>query len=79
MAGCFLDPAAFVGAADQAARNRSATVISAHLADQIINVVTVIAPDQYAAAAVARAVFRRAQAPGPATAWHRRRGAVNVP
>jgi hypothetical protein len=40
----------------QAARNRSATVISAHLADKIINVVTVIALDGYAAAAVARAI-----------------------
>jgi hypothetical protein len=50
------DPAAFVAAADQAARNRSASFISAHLADKIINVVTVTAPDQYVAAAVARAV-----------------------
>jgi hypothetical protein len=31
-------------------------VISAHLADKIITVVTVTAPDQYAAVAVARAV-----------------------
>ncbi len=51
------DPAAFVAAADQAARNRSATFISAHLADKIISVVTVTAPDRYAAVAVARAVI----------------------
>ena len=49
------DPAAFAAAADQAARRRSATIISAHLADTIISVVTVVAPDRYAAVAVARA------------------------
>ena len=50
------DPAAFTAAADQAARNRSASFISAHLADKIISVVTVMAPDRYAAVAVARAI-----------------------
>jgi hypothetical protein len=50
------DPAAFAAAATQAAWNRSASVISAHLADTIISVVTVTAPDRYAAVAVARAV-----------------------
>ena len=43
-------------AADRAAWRRSASVVSAHLADRIISVVTVTAPDQYAAVAVARAV-----------------------
>jgi len=50
------DPAAFTVAADQAAWRRSASVISAHLAGKIISVVTVTAPDRYAAVAVARAV-----------------------
>jgi Na+-transporting methylmalonyl-CoA/oxaloacetate decarboxylase beta subunit len=50
------DPAAFAVAADQAAWGRSASIISAHLADKIISVVTVAAPDRYAAVAVARAV-----------------------
>ena len=50
------DPATFAVAADRAAWGRSASIISAHLADKIISVVTVMAPDRYAAAAVARAV-----------------------
>jgi rhamnogalacturonyl hydrolase YesR len=50
------DPAAFAVAADQAAWARSASIISVHLADKIISVVTVTAPDRYAAVAVARAV-----------------------
>ena len=50
------DPAAFAAAAEQAAWSRSASIISAHLADKIISVVTVVAPDRYAAVAVARAV-----------------------
>ena len=50
------DPAAFAVAADQAAWSRSASIISVHLADTIISVVTVTAPDRYAAVAVARAV-----------------------
>jgi len=54
--GSLPDPAAFAAAADQAAWSRSASIISAHLADKIISVVTVTAPDQYAAVAVARAV-----------------------
>ena len=49
-------PAAFTEAANRAAWSRSASIISAHLADRIINIVTVIAPDRYAAVAVARAV-----------------------
>jgi len=51
-----LDLAAFAVAADQAAWRRSASIISAHLANGIISVVTVTAPDRYAAVAVARAV-----------------------
>ena len=49
-------PAAFAAAAEQAAWRRSASVISAYLADRIISVVTVTAPGRYAAVAVARAV-----------------------
>jgi hypothetical protein len=54
--GYLPDPAAFAAAADQAAWARSASIVSAHLADKIISVVTVTAPDQYTATAVARAV-----------------------
>ena len=50
------DPAAFAAAADRAAWRRSASIISAHLAGKIISVVTVTAPDRYAAVTVARAV-----------------------
>jgi hypothetical protein len=50
------DPAAFAAAADQAAWGRSASIMSAHLADKIISIVTVTAPDRYAAEAVAKAV-----------------------
>jgi hypothetical protein len=50
------DPAAFAAAASRAAWSRSASIISAHLADKIISVVTVTAPDRYPAVAVARAV-----------------------
>jgi hypothetical protein len=49
-------PAALTMVAEQAAWGRSASIISAHLADKIISVVTVTAPDRYAAVAVARAV-----------------------
>jgi hypothetical protein len=50
------DPAAFAAAADQVAWGRSASIVSAHLTDKIISVVTVTAPHRYAAVAVARAV-----------------------
>jgi hypothetical protein len=50
------DPAAFTAAANRAAWSRSASIVSAHLADKIISIVTVTAPDRYAAVAVARAV-----------------------
>jgi hypothetical protein len=52
--------AAFAAAAEQAAWRRSASIINAHLADKIISVVTVTAPDRYAAAAIARAVVSHA-------------------
>jgi hypothetical protein len=55
-AGSSPGPAAFAAAADQAAWRRSASIISAHVAGKIINVVTVTAPGRYAAVAVARAV-----------------------
>jgi hypothetical protein len=48
-------PAAFTAAAEDAARGRSASIISAHLADKVIGIVTVTAPDRSAAVAVARA------------------------
>jgi hypothetical protein len=35
---------------------RSASIVSAHLADKVISIVTVTTPDRYAAVAVARAV-----------------------
>jgi hypothetical protein len=54
--GYLPDPAAFAAAAGHAARRRSASIISAHLADRLISIVTVTAPDRYAAVAVARAV-----------------------
>jgi hypothetical protein len=50
------DPAAFTAAADHAAWCRSASIMSAHLANKIISIVTVTAPDRYAAEVVARAV-----------------------
>jgi hypothetical protein len=62
------DPVTFAVAADQAASRRSASIISVHLADTIINVVTVTAPERSAALAVARAVVSDAlklQAPSP--------------
>lgn len=62
------DPVTFAVAADQAASRRFASIISVHMADTIINVVTVTAPGRYAALAVARAVVSDAlklQAPSP--------------
>ena len=40
----------------RAAMRRSASIVSTHIADRIIGIVTVYAPDRYAAMAVARAV-----------------------
>jgi hypothetical protein len=47
----------FAQAADEAAWRRSASIVSAHTNDRIISIVTVHAPDPYAAEAVARAVI----------------------
>lgn len=57
------DPVTFAVGADQAASRRSASIVSVHTADTIINVVTVQAPDRYAALAVARAVVSDALKP----------------
>jgi hypothetical protein len=62
------DPVTFAVAADREASRRFASIISVHMADTIINVVTVTAPSRYAALAVARAVVSDAlklQAPSP--------------
>ena len=64
------DPISFAVAADEAAWRRSASIVSAHTSDGIINIVTVHAPDRYAAEAVARAVVsdalkRQAASAGP--------------
>ena len=50
------DPVSFAVAADEAAWRRSASIVSAHMADRIISIVTVYAPDRFAAVVVARAV-----------------------
>jgi len=50
------NPAEFAVAAQQAASARSASMVSAHTASQIVSVVTVLAADQPAAVAVALAV-----------------------
>ena len=50
------DLAEFAVAADEAAWRRSASIVSVHLADRIISIVTVYSPDRYAAVAIARAV-----------------------
>jgi hypothetical protein len=62
------DPVTFAVAADQAASRRFASITSVHMADTIINVVTVTAPGRYAALAIARAVVSDAlKAPGSLT------------
>lgn len=50
------DPISFAVAAGEAAWRRSASIVSAHTSDRIISIVTVHAPDRYAAEVVARAV-----------------------
>jgi hypothetical protein len=66
--GALPDLAAFAVAADEAAWCRSASIVSAHLDDRIISIVTVYAPDRHAAVTVARAVvsdaLSRMAAPG---------------
>ena len=49
-------PADFAVAAERAASARAASIVSAHTASQIVSIVTVLAVDQPAAAAVALAV-----------------------
>jgi hypothetical protein len=51
--GTLPDPAEFAVAAEQAASSRTASVMSAHTAEQIISIVTVEASDRPAAVAVA--------------------------
>lgn len=58
--GYLPDPAEFAVAAEQAASNRAASVVSAHTAEQIISVVTVQTADRSAAVAVALAVVSEA-------------------
>ena len=62
------DPLAFAVAADEAAWRRSANIVSAHTDDRIISIVTVHAPDRYAAVTVARAVVSDALRHGAASA-----------
>ena len=57
------DPVAFAVAADEAAWRRSASIVSAHMDDRIISIVTVHAPNRYAAVTVARAVVSDALGP----------------
>ena len=61
------NPAEFAVAAEQAASARTATIVSAYTASQIISIATVLAADQPAAVAVALAVvsdaLRRPVAP----------------
>jgi hypothetical protein len=76
------DPASFAVAADRAAWRRSASIVSAYTADQIITVVTVHAPGQYAALAVARAVIAdalRHQVASPSHPAGEARGRATVP
>jgi hypothetical protein len=74
------DPVSFAAAAGRAAWRRSASIVSAHTADQLISVVTVHAPGRYVAEAVARAVVSDAlkhQGPTPGQhAGEARRGAA---
>jgi len=59
------DPAEFAVAAEQAASNRNASVMSAHTAENIISIVTVQTADRPAAVAVALATrIRSAKASG---------------
>jgi hypothetical protein len=58
--GSLPDPAAFAVAAEQAASSMSASVVSAHTAEEIISVVTVLTVDRSSAVAVALAVVSEA-------------------
>ena len=54
------NPAEFAVAAEQAASTRTASIVSAHTASQIISTVTVLTADQPAAVTVALAVVSEA-------------------
>ena len=58
--GYFPGPAEFAAAADRAASSRSASVVTAHTAEQIISVVTVRTADRPSAVTVALAVVAEA-------------------
>jgi hypothetical protein len=58
--GYLPDPAEFAVAAEQAASDRAASVVSAHTAEQIISVVTVETSDRSSAVAIALAVVSEA-------------------
>jgi hypothetical protein len=70
------DLVSFAVAADEAAWRRSASIVSAHTTDKIISIVTVHAPDRYAAEAVARAVV--SDALGPQVPADRRSASAGV-
>ena len=75
-------PVSFAAAADRAAWRRSASIVSAYTADQIITVVIVHTPSRYAAVAVARAVISEAlqhQLPASSPPAGEARGRAAVP
>jgi hypothetical protein len=78
-AGQLPDPATFAVAADEAAWRRSASIVSAHLDDRIISIVTVHAPNRYAAVIVARAVVSDALGHHAASARDARAEAESPP
>lgn len=80
--GGLADPARFAAAADRAAWRRSASIVTAYTAGQVITVVTVQAPGRHAAEAVARAVIAEAlqhQPPAPGQHADQARGRAAVP
>lgn len=80
--GRLTDPARFAAAADRAAWRRSASVVTAYTAGQVITVVTVHAPGRPAAEAVARAVIAEAlqhQPPAPDQHPGQARGRAAMP
>lgn len=56
------NPAEFAVAAERAASARTASIVSAHMASQIISIITVLAPDQPAALAVVSDALKRSVA-----------------
>ena len=80
--GWLPDPVSFAAAADRAAWRRSASIVTAHTADQIISVVTVHAPGWYPAVAIARAVISDALkhlVPAPSRQEGEARGGAATP